>query len=101
VRLITLALATWRLTQLFTVEDGPFKMFYKIRKSAGIMHDKYGDVIGDDGSFLAGLLSCFWCTSVWMGMILVTIRNTWLETMLAASAGAILIEEMAFGERKG
>jgi hypothetical protein len=51
ITLLILSLATWRVSSLFVVEDGPFKMFAKLR----------GKIT------LFGLLSCLWCLSVWVG----------------------------------
>jgi hypothetical protein len=94
--LIILALATWRLTSLLVNEDGPFKMFYRLREWAGVIHNGNGDVIGCENSLFAGLLSCFWCTSVWIAIILSALFSDWLlwfPLALFASAGAIIVEE--------
>ncbi len=99
--IILLALATWRLTSLLVHEHGPFDIFFKLREFMGIIHDAEGNVAGDDGSLLAGLLSCFWCTSVWAAlipaMLLAESYWEWFAFVLAASAGAIMIEEKVYG----
>lgn len=95
-KLVILVLATWRLTSLFVSETGPFKIFRRIREWTGIIHDREGMVVGKDDSLLAGLLSCFWCTSIWVAGILSIFMLDlilWLPLTLFASAGAIIIEE--------
>lgn len=95
-KLVVFAMATWRLTSLFVHEDGPFKIFHRIREWAGVIHDKDGMPCGNNNSFFAGLLSCFWCTSVWAAAIISVFSLDWtmyVPTLLCASAGAILIEE--------
>lgn len=45
---------------------------------------------------LAGLLSCFWCASVWVagGCLLVNyLGGEWLLWLLAASTVAIIVDE--------
>lgn len=66
-------LATWRLTSLFANEDGPFKMFERFRNFIKV--------------------DCFWCMSVWFGVLIGLLTNG-LLVGLAYSAGAILIEEI-------
>ena len=48
-------LATWRITHLLSKEDGPFDIIYKIKKMIG-------------SGFLGSLLSCFYCTSIWIAL---------------------------------
>ena len=79
--LILATLAVWRLTSLLVYEDGPFGVFDRLR----------------DALLFRRLLGCFWCTSVWTAAIIVAmVRLTFVDRIilwLAASAGAILIEE--------
>lgn len=65
--LLILALATWRVAAMFVKEDGPGLIFRKVRALAGIGHDMEGKVFMVPDTFLAGLLSCVWCASVWVG----------------------------------
>ena len=44
----------WRLTHFLVVEDGPLDITIKLRKALGI-------------NFLNKLVSCFYCSSVWIG----------------------------------
>lgn len=64
---IVLALATWRISSLLVREDGPFFVFRIIRKRFGIVHDDNGVPYQYPDGFMPQLLSCVWCTSVWMG----------------------------------
>lgn len=102
--LLLLILATWRLTALLILEDGPFRIFTNLRDAvgAGLMDD-------DDCPLtqLGGLFSCFWCMSVWVATGLVIVAAPLLPalcfswagvvyyglTVFAVSGGAILAEQ--------
>jgi Protein of unknown function (DUF1360) len=82
---IVYALAVWRITHLFSKEDGPFDMIYSIRKKAG------------DG-FFGKLLDCFYCSSVWVALPFgLCFGNRWFEKLLywAAFSGAACLMEQA------
>lgn len=67
---IVLALATWRISSFLVREDGPWMMFEKIRIKSGLqrLSPAYpGYAIPD--KFFAQLLSCVWCTGVWVGVL--------------------------------
>ena len=51
-----LAIIAWRLTHLISLEDGPFDLIIKLRTLLG-------------NSFFGKLMDCFYCTSVWVGLI--------------------------------
>jgi hypothetical protein len=68
IQLIIYALATWRIASLLVNEDGPWEIFRKIRINiAGIGYDGFGRVSMVPDNLLAGILSCVWCCSVWIG----------------------------------
>ncbi len=96
--LIVLCLATWRISALLTYEAGPFNSFLELREKAGIIHDDEGEVIGHDESFIARVLECLWCNSLWVGAIMVIFAGIfqalaiWLLLPFALSAGAIVLE---------
>ena len=69
--ILLLSLATWRLTSLLNQEDGPFKMFRKIREMTGITHYKDGKICEIPDKFLCELLSCHWCLSIWVSAAMV------------------------------
>lgn len=91
-------LAAWRLASLLVNEKGPWNLFLRLRTWAGIEHDNQGRHTIIPDRFLAGVLSCVWCASVWVGMVLVlgwglfpTIA-IWIAKALALSAAAVLVE---------
>lgn len=49
------ALATWRVSRLIVSEDGPAQAVVRLRRAV-------------DATPLAGVMDCFACTSVWVGM---------------------------------
>lgn len=65
---IVLCLATWRVAEMFVNESGPFDIFLRIRKLAGIQHgeDKTPEIIPD--KFFPNLLSCVWCFSIYVAI---------------------------------
>ncbi len=77
-------LVVWRLTHLFSKEDGPFDVIFLIRKKAGT-------------GFLASLIGCFYCLSIWIALPF----GIWLGTSLwqkfliwlALSGAACLLEQ--------
>jgi Protein of unknown function (DUF1360) len=81
-KIILAALAVWRLTHLFHVEDGPFRVFGRIRD--GVRRLALGE-----------LVDCFYCLSLWMATpFAVWLGSDWLERAvlwMALSATAILI----------
>jgi len=60
---ILLSLATWRITSLLVHEDGPWDIFLRLRRRAGLEND-----IEIPAGFFPGVLSCIWCCSIWVGM---------------------------------
>jgi hypothetical protein len=78
-------LATWRVTHLLTVEDGPANLLARLRRW---MH------VGFTGT----LFTCFYCMSLWVSApIAMWLGERWAERLLlwpALSAGAILLERV-------
>ncbi|HEY5369414.1 MAG TPA: DUF1360 domain-containing protein [Hanamia sp.] len=81
---IVLSLAIWRITHLFSKEDGPFDIIYRLRKAIG-------------ADFFGSLLDCFYCTSVWVALPFgLWEGNSWREKLLlwiALSGAACLLEK--------
>jgi Protein of unknown function (DUF1360) len=77
-------LATWRLTHLLCLEDGPWDLVVRLRRAVG-------------NGFWGKLLDCFHCLSLWVAAPLAFfIGAIWLERIflwLALSAFAILLEQ--------
>ena len=81
-------LAVWRVTYLLAKEDGPGRIFARLRGAAG------------DG-FWRSLLGCFYCLSLWVACpVALALGETWQERALlwpALSAGAICLERLKPG----
>jgi hypothetical protein len=96
--LVVAVLATWRLSALLVLEDGPFDVFLNFRMFVGVY------ALGDDmrpKTFLGKLLECVWCTSVWAGVATFVISLTSFKYLLwpfAISAGAVIINELVVRE---
>ena len=84
-------LAVWRVTHLFSGEDGPGDIFLRLRRLAG-------------SSFLGQLLDCFYCLSLWIAAPLGwMLGTTWWERgllWLSLSGGAILLERVTERNQK-
>ena len=78
-------LVIWRITHLLSMEDGPWDVVVRFRRSLG------------DG-FLGHLLDCFYCLSIWISAPLAIIlgKKPGERILLfpALSAGAILLERI-------
>lgn len=82
---IIMALAVWRITHLFSKEDGPFDLVYKLQKKAGT-------------GFFGSLLQCFYCLSIWIALPAgIWLGDNWKEKGLfwiALSGAACLLEKI-------
>lgn len=88
--LLILSLATWRLAYLITKEAAPFSMMQRIRERAT----------------LGGLLTCIYCTSVWVAVLFVLIVRPVIDPMLiiylfAVSGGAMILHRYTGGDFSG
>ena len=81
--LVLALLATWRVTHLLQAEDGPAKIFVRLRRAVG------------DGVW-GSLLDCFYCLSLWIAApFAIVTGSSWSERgmlWLALSGGACLLE---------
>jgi len=91
--------AVWRVSSLFVREDGPGFLFRKLREKAGIVHD--GDEVAlVPDTFLAGVLSCVWCFSIWVGFfwtMLWLVSPEWslkIAVPFAFSGWAVLLDRI-------
>jgi len=95
---IVYCLATWRISSLLVNEAGPFGVFVKIRGVFGIKH-KDGIPYEYPETFFAQLLSCVWCTSIWVAIFVtlfwVVSPGVLFVVLLppSISAGAIFFEK--------
>lgn len=75
VTLLLYGMTVWRITKMITEEAGPFKMFTHFRRIvAKIEHDDQGLPTFYPDTMIADLLSCVWCSSVWVGMGLLAVQ---------------------------
>ena len=86
---VVAALACWRITRLLNGEDGPWRMFARLRSVSA------GTVFGE-------ALACFQCLSLFVAAPLALwVGPGWGARLLlwpALSAGAILLERGVFPE---
>jgi len=102
IEFLILGLATWRLSSLLVNEEGPWGLLARFRHLLGVRYDELSNVYGTN--ILARLLTCLWCTSVWIGAFLVVAfllmpKVVLLMMPFALSGFAILFEEMICGHR--
>lgn len=78
-------LCVWRITHLLAAEDGPGRIFVRVRRLAG-------------SGFWGELLDCFYCLSFWVAAPFAwLLGNGWKERLLlwpALSGAAILLERL-------
>jgi len=76
------ALCVWRVTHLLHAEDGPGRIFVRLRRSAG--------------NFFGQVLDCFYCLSLWVAapaaIILARDWKNGVVIWLAMSGAACLLE---------
>ena len=84
-RFLLAALATWRLAFLFAREDGPGRIFTRLREKLG-------------AGFLGELFKCVKCLGVWIAIPLAFfVGGDWVELVviwLALSGVTALIDEL-------
>jgi hypothetical protein len=75
-------LAVWRVSHLFSQEDGPFDLVFKFRKLFG-------------QGFFGKLLDCFYCLSIWVAIpFACVLTHDWLTGVivwLGLSGGACVL----------
>ena len=98
IKLVLCVLAVWRLSSMFSREDGPFRVFAHIRTWLFVHSTGFDQTFFNKlcGTLTDGIL-CMWCNSVWFGAILSVIVSdglqTWAITTLAVSSAVIFLEE--------
>lgn len=65
-------LAVWRISNMLVHEWGPFGLLAGIRRLVGIRHDREGNVMTFSHR---NVLSCVWCTSIWVALILALVSE--------------------------
>lgn len=81
---VIITLACWRITHLFSKEDGPFEIIFRLRKLAGT-------------GFWGALMDCFYYSSVWVslpfGLYAGNSRGMQFIYWMAFSGAACLLEQ--------
>ena len=96
--ILILALATWRIASLLASEPGPWDVFGRLRKLAGVRYDEAGVPYGTNE--VSKAMICAWCSSAWIGLGLGAIYyvtpavSFWLALPFALSAGAVIAGEV-------
>jgi hypothetical protein len=89
-RFLIAALFTWRVTHFLQSEDGPWDVGLRLRRAAG-------------DSSIGHLLDCFYCLSIWIGLLAAWLARSDAGTFLllwpALSGAAILFERSTAGEQ--
>lgn len=105
--LITLVLATWRVSNLLAREEGPLSILATLRYALGVRctpeppYGMYGKTV------FAKAIICIYCNSVWVGTIFSVLYVIWhplwfIALPFALSAGAIITDEiLAMKENNG
>ena len=75
--LIVFILATYRITLLFSKENGPKDVFEWVRFKFGVRRDEYSHEVAT--GFWSELILCPYCFSVWVGC-LVTLLVVFIPT---------------------
>lgn len=86
--MIERALAVWRISNMLVEEDGPGRVFHKLRELSGIKYNQ-DDEIESFNDYTP--LHCVYCTSIWVAVAL-SLAPSWFSRLMALSAGAILID---------
>lgn len=82
-------LAGWRLASLLVREDGPDRLFARLRHWLGV------PLSGEVRGFFPELLSCVWCASVWttaLAWLSWEMLSRWPVGILGAAAVAVLVD---------
>jgi len=103
-RLLVGALSTWRISAILYYEAGPFDLFKHIRKffwrhslpeliPALELTDEHSYKHNYIAEFIYEQLSCFWCVSIWVSIIvtLIAVSNFWLALIPFALSGASIL----------
>jgi hypothetical protein len=84
IQFVICALAVWRLTHLFVLEDGPWDFVYHLRRKLG-------------NSIFGKAMDCFYCLSIWIAVpFAFIIFRDWLSILigwLSLSGAASLVEQ--------
>ena len=92
---IALVLATWRVTSIINRE----KIAYPIRKLIGEKIDYGSGMTSAPDTFIANLITCFMCLSVWVSIGILVLFHFFPPAIyvFALSGAAIFVERKLYG----
>lgn len=88
---------TWRLSHMLLFENGPFKIFRRLREKLGVVYYPNSD---DVASYKYEITICIWCLSMWVGtgvtiVLLLVPWAVWLMLPFVFSASAVILNRVA------
>lgn len=85
-------LAVYRLSQLISVDDGPFDVFKRLRLLCGQIAYKYKKI-----KTLADLVNCPYCVGVWFALcVVIALRQRyWFLRWLAIAGGQAFLQQVS------
>lgn len=103
---LLLSLTSYQLTNLLVVQDGPFFIFLKIRLMFGVFETEDAIIVDDNNKFnifdynlFGNILSCQYCTSVWVTIfvwcimaLIINIDNIWLALFAGMGLTTITLD---------
>ena len=104
VHFVILALATWRITSLLVDEEGPWRVFSRMRVKCGVKYNEKNEQYATNE--LAKILMCVWCASIYVGAIVVLVyifvpASVYVFAALALSSISMLADKQLWrGFRK-
>lgn len=87
---ILTAIAVWRISYMVVFEDGPGDIFLMVRATSGT------HILGEDGrpdSGMGRILSCLFCTSMWVSFLLM-FCPMFIIVPFALSGAAIIVQKV-------
>lgn len=58
---IIVALGAWRITAMISYEDGPLRIFRRLREAMGVQHNDAGEPVMWPSGLITDMISCPWC----------------------------------------
>lgn len=63
--IVTGSVATWRIAHMLIHENGPWRVFRRVRELLGVVY--YDDDTNDVLTAKYEITTCIWCLSMWIG----------------------------------
>jgi Protein of unknown function (DUF1360) len=95
------SVATWRITHMLLLENGPFRVFRRLRERFGVVYGADDDT--QVVSFKYEITTCPWCLSIWVATAATLLLRwsgvgRWVLLPFISSAGSVIIGKLM--ERK-